>query len=96
VLDVRELSDVTDYLVIATGESRRQLRAIQNTLCDELQQRGSYRPRVEGEEGTSWILLDCADAVIHLFDPEARVFYDLELLWGDAPKVNWQAKSPQR
>jgi ribosome-associated protein len=90
VLDVRKLTDVTDYFVICTAGNRRQLRAIQRTLTDRLSG-GDLGPcHVEGGEGTSWILVDFYDVVVHLFDPEARAFYDLELLWGDAPTVNWQ------
>jgi len=87
---------VTDYFVICTGDSRRQLRAIQRRLCGELKQLGCGTPRTEGEEGSSWILLDLYDVVVHLFDPEAREFYDLELLWGDAPRIAPRPATPKR
>jgi len=94
VLDVRTLSDVTDYLVIGTADNRRQLRAIRGKLLQDLKKDAPGRVRSEGEEESAWLLLDLIDAVVHLFDPEARDFYDLELLWGDAPKVAWQRKTP--
>ncbi len=93
VLDVRKLCDIADYMVICTGLTSRQLRAIQGRLCDDLSGSGIRHPHVEGSEGSSWLLLDFGDVVVHLFDPEARRFYDLELLWGDAPKVAWKKKS---
>jgi len=96
ILDVRKLTDITDYHVICTGDNRRQLRAVQTHLHDELATPGGHRPRVEGEEGSAWILLDFLDVVVHLFDPEARAFYDLELLWGDAPRVAWRPKTRER
>ena len=96
VLDVRKLSDVADYFVICTGDNRRQLRAIQRRLRDELKKLGTKSVGIEGEAGTSWILLDFYDIVVHLFDPDAREFYDLELLWGDAPRVTWKSRAPKR
>ena len=95
MLDLRKLSDVTDYFVICTGDNRRQLGAIQGRLCGEHKAFGIRTPRVEGEQGSSWILLDLGDVVVHLFDPDARKFYDLELLWGDAPRVTWKRKRTQ-
>ena len=96
ILDVRKLCDFTDYMVLCTGESRRQLRAIQKRLHDELPPLGAPRPRPEGDETSSWLLLDFGSVVVHIFDPEARAFYDLELLWGDAPKVPWKPANSKR
>ncbi len=96
VLDVRKLCDFADYMVICTGDSRRQLRAIQIQVCDGLAGLATGRPHIEGAEGTSWVLVDFYDVVIHIFAPEAREFYDLELLWGDAPKVLWKKQSVKR
>ena len=98
VLDVRKLCDIADYLVICTGQSCRQLRGMARRLCTETPKSSVAAPRarVEGEEGSPWVLLDFGDVVVHLFDPEAREFYDLELLWGDAPKVAWKKKHSPR
>ncbi len=96
ILDVRKLCDITDYFVICTGNNRRQLRAISGKLSDDLAKLGASPPHIEGQEGSPWVLLDFGDAVMHLFLPETRVFYDLELLWGDAPKVKWEKASVRR
>jgi ribosome-associated protein len=89
VLDLRELTPVFDYFVIATGSSRRQLHAmseeIDHKLEDEL---GDKRLGIEGYDGSRWILLDYGDVVIHLFDDETRRFYDLEGLWGPAKHLD--------
>ncbi len=89
ILDVRELSDITDYFVICTGDTRRQLRAIAARLTDELGRCVPGKAHSEGEEDSSWILIDLGEVVAHLFLPDARGYYDLELLWGDAPRVAW-------
>ena len=94
VLDVRKLCDITDYLVICTGDNRRQLRAMKVRLSEGIKKLGVKLLHAEGEGESSWILLDFGDVVVHLFDAEAREFYDLELLWGDAPKVAWQRSRP--
>lgn len=90
VLDVRGLSPVTDYLVIGTGTSARQMRSV----IDDLVELGEERKRAalsrSGTDGESWMLVDFVNVVVHLFNEEARSFYDLESLWGDARKVEWQ------
>src|SRR5688572_19904773 len=90
VLDVRGLSPITDFLVIATGTSARQMRSV----CDEVVELGEPRQMrpfsQSGCEGESWMLTDFIDVVIHVFNGEARLYYDLDNLWGDAKKVDWQ------
>jgi len=90
VLDLRGFSQVTDYYVIATGTSDRQMRSV----CDEIAHAGKTNGanvwHVAGRESTMWVLLDFVDFVVHLFDAECRRFYELELLWGDAPRVQWK------
>jgi len=90
ILDLRGLSPATDYFVIATGTSERQMR----TVADEVSQMGRehdiHRFGRAGYEQGRWILLDFVDVVVHLFDPEYRDFYDLELLWGDAEKIDYR------
>jgi ribosome-associated protein len=90
VLDLRGISPATDYFVIATGTSDRQMRAVANEICDEATKQGLRRFGRAGYEQGRWILLDFVDVVIHIFDREYRQYYDLELLWGDADKLNWQ------
>ncbi|QDU90866.1 Ribosomal silencing factor RsfS [Pirellulimonas nuda] len=88
ILDMREITPVFDYFVIATGNSRRQLHAISeeidHTLEDDL---GDRRMGIEGYSESRWILLDYGNVVVHMFDEETRAFYSLEELWADAPKV---------
>lgn len=86
LLDLRGQTLVTDYFVICTGTSRVQIRAIVNGVIDTLGDlsRGTTR---EGDEHAQWVLLDYGDVVLHVFGPEARSFYRLERLWGDARVV---------
>ena len=87
ILDVHGLSSVTDYFVICSGDSRQQLRAITNKIREFGKQHRIPIAGVEGYEAAHWILMDYYDVVVHIFDRELRAYYDLELLWGDAPKV---------
>jgi len=89
VLDLRGLSSATDYFVIATGTSNRQMQAIADEMSQAGREQGFQRFGRAGYDQGRWILLDYVDVVVHLFDPEYRQFYDLELLWGDAEKVNF-------
>ncbi len=87
ILDLRELTQVTDYFVICTGGSRVQIRAITDGVQEALAAHKMKGIR-EGAEAGQWVLLDYGDVVVHVFGPEAREFYRLERLWGDAPVVN--------
>ena len=89
VLDLRGLSPATDYFVIATGTSERQMRTVADEVSQAGRQQGISRFGRAGYEQGRWILLDFVDVIVHLFDPEYRQFYDLELLWGDAEKVEF-------
>jgi ribosome-associated protein len=89
VLDVRGLSQVTDYFVLATGSSAKQMR----TVAQEVEELGSPRKfgamSRSGYEGESWVLVDFVDVVVHVFSSAARSYYDLDGLWGDAQQVDW-------
>jgi ribosome-associated protein len=87
VLDVRKLADYMDYLVIVTGRSERQNRAIADHLIRMVKQAGRVPLSRSGIEAGNWICVDLVDVVIHVMTPEVRALYDLELLWGDAPAV---------
>jgi ribosome-associated protein len=98
ILDMRKITPVFDYFVIATGNSRRQLHAIseeiEHVLEDELKDK---RMGIEGYQESRWILLDYGNVVIHLFDGETREFYALEDFWSEAQRVPlpWKpAESP--
>jgi len=85
VLDLRPVSDATDYFVIASGTSEGHVRGIADRVVGELGKRGVRPHHVEGVSGGRWVLLDFVDLVVHVFHPEARAFYRLERLWDDAP-----------
>jgi ribosome-associated protein len=88
VLDVRGLSPMADFLVLATGTSDRQMRGVGNEI-EELGD-GVGQHVVHRSSNETWILLDYVDVVVHLFEHETRMFYDLDSLWGDAPRVTWK------
>ena len=90
VLDVRELITITDYFVIASGSSDRQLSTIADEILLHLKKLGHPALRREGESGAKWVLLDFVDFVVHVFDRETREYYRLENLWVDAPVVGWE------
>lgn len=89
ILDLRKLTPITDYFVLCSGASERQLKAIGDRILLDLKSQGITRLGVEGEAAGGWLLLDYVDVVVHAFSREARAFYALEMLWGDAPKVAW-------
>jgi ribosome-associated protein len=88
VLDVRKLSSVTDYFVIATGTSEPHLHAILDEITDRLRDEHDERPRaVDGTAHGAWVVLDFFDVIVHVMRADVRERYDLESLWGDAPRV---------
>lgn len=85
VLDLRGISGVADYFVLATGGADLQIRAISNAIQDRIEERCDEAPwHTEGLEHMKWVLLDYVDVVVHIFSEEKRDHYDLERLWGDA------------
>ena len=88
--DLRGISDVADFMLLGSGTSDRQIRAVASELGDLA---GSHQqPRLgrEADESARWIVLDFIDVIVHVFEAEARAYYDLEMLWGDAPLVRWE------
>jgi len=94
VLKVGELVFFTDYFVIATGRNERQLNAIAEEIRHQARRLGCTIVGIEGDAASGWILIDLGEWVVHLFSREARQLYDLELLWGEAPGVDWQLATP--
>jgi ribosome-associated protein len=90
VMDVRDLIVITDYFVVASGSSERQVRTIVEGVETALRDLGMKPVRREGEQERRWVLLDFVDIVVHVFAPEERDFYDLERLWRDAPLLEWE------
>ena len=88
ILDVRDLSSVTDYFVITSGSSAPHLRAIVDEITDQLRDDHGLRPHaVDGMVHGSWVVLDYFDVIVHVMRQDAREHYDLEGLWGDAARV---------
>lgn len=88
VLDVRKTSSITDYFVIASGTSEPHLRAISEEIRDKLESEHGLNPRaVDGSLAGGWLVLDFFDVIVHVMRADMRARYDLEGLWGDAPRV---------
>lgn len=87
IIDIEKISTLADYFIIASGTNRNQVQA----MCDEVDERlgkAGFEPKhIEGYNSANWILLDYGDIVIHLFDEENRLFYDLERIWRDGIKI---------
>jgi len=93
VLDVRELITITDYFVIVSGTSDRQVKTLAEEIEKSLKGDGVKPVRVEGEPESGWLLLDYIDLVVHVFRDAERDYYRLENLWADAPQVEWEASA---
>ncbi|MFO7311183.1 MAG: ribosome silencing factor [Bacillota bacterium] len=93
ILDMRPLTVVTDYFVICSGQSMPQVRAIARGIEEALEKDGVRLRRREGDDRSSWILLDFGGVVVHVFHHAEREYYDLERLWADAPRVEWSPVS---
>ena len=86
-IDLRGVLGYTDYFIVATGGSDRQVKAIHDRIHEGMKREHSQLPRrVEGVSEARWILMDYWDVIVHIFTPDAREFYRLEQLWGEAPK----------
>lgn len=91
IIDVGDVFSVSDYFVIASGASPRQVHAITDAVEEEIKKAGGPGPvRVEGAESREWVLLDYGPFVVHVFRQDQRDFYQLERLWGDRPRVAWE------
>ncbi|HEY1912456.1 MAG TPA: ribosome silencing factor [Vicinamibacterales bacterium] len=87
VLDLRKAAGFTDFFIVASGTNTRQVRAIADSVTEQLAAKGVKPAYVEGYDRSEWILLDYFDFIVHVFAPETRVFYDLERLWGSAVRT---------
>ena len=90
IIDVGEVISVTDYFVITSGNTARQVRAIVEEVEEQLMILDGPKPlRVEGRDDHRWVLVDFGGFVVHVLDEESRAFYDLERLWSDCPRITW-------
>ena len=87
VLDMREITLITDYFIICHGTSNVHIRALGDAVVEALKEDGVRPHGVEGRDEGRWVLLDYGDFIVHIFAEEGREFYALERLWGDAPRV---------
>jgi ribosome-associated protein len=90
IMDMRDSLGITDYFIIGSGNSDRQVKRICEAVRERLRGLGSRPARSEGEKSAHWIVLDYVDVVVHVFQDEERSFYDLEHLWQDVPFVEWR------
>ena len=90
VLDMTGVTPLYDFFVIATGASRRQIHSIAEEIDAAMAALGEKRLGIEGYEAAKWVVQDYGDVVIHVFDGESRAYYELEELWADALKVDWE------
>jgi len=95
VLDLRGLSSLTDFFVIGTGTSDRQMHAVVDLVEEHAKTVGRSPFRVADTRKADWILADYVDVIIHLFDARHRDYYDLDGLWGDAPQIDWRPPASQ-
>ncbi len=90
-----ELIYLTDYFVICTGRSGRQVKTIADNVEEKLHEVGAACRGREGRTAAKWVLLDYGDVVVHIFMPDEREFYRLETIWKDAPELTWDGERPQ-
>jgi ribosome-associated protein len=90
VLDMRGVTPLYDYFVLASGASRRQIHTIAEEVDAAMHREGDARLSIEGYDASKWVVQDYGDVVVHVFDPAAREFYALEELWADAGQVDWE------
>lgn len=88
VIDIRNVSVMADYFVVASGDNQNQLLAMQNEVDKVLYEHGIHAKQVEGNRSSTWILMDYEDVIVHLFSQEDRLFYNLERIWQDGILVN--------
>ena len=90
LLDLREATSLVDFFLIVTASSRRLSHAIAEEIDAEMKRRGEFKLGMEGSEEGRWVLIDYGDFVVHVFSVEAREYYGLEQIWGDAKTLEWQ------
>lgn len=83
VIDISKVSVLADYFIIAEGKNRNQIQALTDSVEKDLGKAGAAPKQIEGYESANWVLMDYADIIIHIFDNENRLFYDLERIWRD-------------
>ena len=88
VIDISEVSSIADYFIIANGSNANQLAAMQDAVDEAFYKAGLHAKQIEGNKNSTWILIDYNDVIVHLFDKEDRLFYDLERIWKDGKVID--------
>ena len=94
-LDVRGISPLTQVVIVASGTSDRQIRALASEVAEEAAKAGFPGYGGDRDNASTWVVLDLVDIMVHLFEPSTRAHYDLEMLWGDAPKIELPHRVPR-
>lgn len=87
IIDIGDVSSIADYFIIASGNSRNQVQALIDSVEEKLGKAGFEKKQIEGYDSANWILMDYGDIIVHVFDQENRLFYDLEKVWTNGKKV---------
>lgn len=87
VIDIRNISVIADYFILADGENQNQLQAMQDSVDEALTKAGIHAKQIEGNRNSTWILMDYGDIIVHIFSKEDRLFYDLERIWRDGTLI---------
>lgn len=93
VIDISQVSVLADYFIIASGTNKSQIQALCDTVEEKLGKAGYPLKQIEGYNNANWVLLDFSDIIVHIFDRENRLFYDLERIWCDGKTVDIQHKT---
>ena len=88
VIDISKVSVIADYFIIASGSNANQLQAMQDSVDEQLYKAGYHAKQIEGNQRSSWILMDYSDIIVHIFSKEDRLFYDLERIWRDGKDID--------
>lgn len=88
VIDISEVSVIADYFIIAGGSNRSQIQALCDNVDEKLGRAGCPSKQIEGYDTANWILMDCGDVIVHIFDKENRLLYDLERIWRDGKAID--------
>ncbi|MGN0305944.1 MAG: ribosome silencing factor [Lachnospiraceae bacterium] len=91
VIDISEISPIADYFVLASGSNRSQIQAMADAVEEKMYKMGYPLKQIEGYDGANWILMDYYDVIVHIFDRESRLFYDLERIWRDGKMLEKNA-----
>lgn len=88
VIDIKEISTISDYFVIANSKNLQHLNALVDDVCMEMSKKGYEDRKIEGNYTSGWVLIDFGDLILHIFDRENRIFYNLERMWKDGNEID--------